>query len=75
MKNLRVPFWVWVLVAIFILTPFRTCGLFDRILGISGCVKSIPSGGGLILSQDGQTLVVTSGYNAQLRNPQNGSLI
>jgi len=78
MKNLRIPFWVWILVAIVVLFPFRTCGLFDRILGVSGCVKNItdgPAEGGLLLSRDGQTLVVTSKYNAQFRNSENGSLI
>ena len=79
MKNLKIPYWIWIVIAIGLLFSFRTCGLLDRTLGISGCVKNItdgPSVGGLILSQDGQTLVVTSAGNyAQIRDSQNGSLI
>lgn len=71
MKNFRIPYWVWVVIIVLLLSTLSmlgTCGLLDRLLGSSGCVRNISSGSkddvkGLLISRDGNILVATSPTN------------
>jgi WD40 repeat protein len=82
MKNFRIPYWVWIVIAVLLLSTLGTCGLLDRLLGISGCVQNISSGSiedtkRLLISQDGQILVVRSGKTdtVDILSVLDGSLI
>jgi len=80
MKNFRIPYWVWILAAIAVLSTLRTCGILDRLLGLSGCVQIIygvsEDNKSLLISQDGQKLAVTSDTEyVNILNPLDGSLI